>query len=51
MTRFDRLETKLKERGAKHPKALAAWIGQKKYGEKGMEELEEGGKEEEKSPE
>ena len=43
--RFERLENKLKEKGSKHPAALAAWIGRKKYGEKGMEKLEREGEE------
>lgn len=47
-SRFEKLETKLRDKGAKHPAALAAWIGRKKYGEKGMERLEEEGKEEKK---
>ncbi len=44
-SRFEKLESKLKEKGAKHPTALAAYIGRKKYGEGGMERLEEKGKE------
>ena len=31
---FQALVTKLKKRGARSPKALAAWIGRKKYGKK-----------------
>jgi hypothetical protein len=34
--RFKALTTKLKKRGAKNPKALAAYIGRKKYGPKKM---------------
>jgi hypothetical protein len=34
--RFKALTTKLKKRGAKNPKALAAYIGRKKYGSKKM---------------
>jgi len=30
--RFKQLSSKLKKKGAKDPKALAAWIGRKKYG-------------------
>ena len=30
--RFKALTTKLSKKGAKNPKALAAWIGRKKYG-------------------
>lgn len=36
MSKFKRMVGKLKKRGAKHPKALAAYIGRKKYGKKGM---------------
>jgi len=32
--RFKELSSKLKKKGAKDPKALAAWIGRKKYGSK-----------------
>ena len=34
--RFKALTTQLKKRGAKNPKALAAFIGRKKYGKKKM---------------
>ena len=30
--RFKQLSSKLKKKRAKNPKALAAWIGRKKYG-------------------
>ena len=30
--RFKALTSKLSKKGAKNPKALAAWIGRKKYG-------------------
>jgi len=30
--RFSSLTKKLKKRGARNPKALAAWIGRSKYG-------------------
>lgn len=33
---FDKLTKKLSSKGAKNPKALAAWIGKKKYGKKKM---------------
>ena len=33
---FSKLTRKLSKRGAKNPKALAAYIGRKKYGKKGM---------------
>lgn len=35
-TRFARLTRKLRARGARRPKALASWIGRKKYGQKRM---------------
>ena len=38
-TRFARLTRKLRARGARNPKALAAWIGRKKYGRAGMARL------------
>ena len=34
--KFKALTAKLKKRGAKNPKALAAYIGRKKYGPKKM---------------
>ncbi len=34
--KFHKLTTKLRKRGVRHPKRLAAWIGMKKYGKKGM---------------
>ena len=37
--RFKSLTAKLKKRGAKNPKALAAWIGRKKYGKRKMASL------------
>jgi hypothetical protein len=37
--RFKDLTAKLKKRGAKSPKALAAWIGRKKYGKKKMAKM------------
>jgi len=37
--RFKRLVKTLRKRGAKSPKALAAWIGRKKYGKKRMTKL------------
>lgn len=47
-SKFVALETKLKARGAKHPAALAAYIGRKKYGRARFEEMEQEGKEEKK---
>jgi len=37
--RFRRLVNKLRRRGVKNPKALAAWIGRKKYGKKRFAKL------------
>jgi hypothetical protein len=37
--RFKRLVRSLAAKGAKNPKALAAWIGRKKYGKKRFQEL------------
>ena len=37
--RFKQLSSKLKKKGAKDPKALAAWIGRKKYGPKKFNKL------------
>ena len=37
--RFSALTEQLADRGAKNPKALAAYIGQKKYGRKKMASL------------
>lgn len=34
--RFKSLTRKLRRRGARNPKALAAWIGRRKYGKKRM---------------
>lgn len=36
MSSFNKLAAKLKKRGVKSPKGLAAYIGRKKYGKKGM---------------
>jgi hypothetical protein len=33
-TRFKKLKSKLARRGARNPRALAAWIGRRKYGSK-----------------
>ena len=38
------LTTKLKKSGAKDPKALAAYIGRKKYGKKNFQKLSSKGK-------
>lgn len=48
MTRFDKLKAKLKERGAKNPAALAAWIGRRKYGKREFQTMAEKGKEDKK---
>ena len=42
--RFKQLSSKLKKKGAKNPKALAAWIGRKKYGPKKIAKLSAKGK-------
>ena len=42
--RFKALTTKLKKRGAKNPKALAAFIGRNKYGPKKLAEMAQKGK-------
>jgi len=42
--RFSALTQELASRGARNPKALAAYIGRKKYGKKKMASLAKGGK-------
>ena len=42
--RFKALTKKLSARGVKNPKALAAWIGMKKYGKKKMQQLAAAGR-------
>lgn len=42
--RFKKLTSELAKRGAKNPKALAAWIGRKKYGKERFQELSANGK-------
>ena len=42
--RFKQLTSQLKKRGAKDPKALAAWIGRKKYGKKKMASMAKKGR-------
>jgi len=37
--RFRKLTAALRKRGAKNPKALAAWIGRKKYGKKRFQQM------------
>lgn len=37
--RFRRLVAKLKRKGVKNPKALAAWIGRRKFGKKRFQQL------------
>lgn len=44
--RFAALAKKLKKRGARNPKALAAYIGRKKYGKEKMAALSAKGREE-----
>lgn len=43
-TRFARLSGKLRRRGARNPRALAAYIGRKKYGRKRMGQLAAAGR-------
>ncbi len=43
-TRFKQLTSKLAKRGVKNPKALAAYIGRKKYGKKKFQQLAAKGK-------
>jgi len=42
--RYKQLVDKLEKQGAKDPKALAAYIGRKKYGKKKFQELAAKGK-------
>ena len=42
--RFKNLTKKLKKGGTKNPKALAAWIGRKKYGKKKMANMSAAGR-------
>ena len=44
--RFKQLTAKLKKRGVKNPKALAAYIGRKKYGKKKVSKTSSKGKKE-----
>lgn len=46
--RFKSLAKKLASKGAKNPKALAAFIGRKKYGKKKMTKLSSEGKKHER---
>lgn len=41
---FDKLTDKLKAKGVKNPNALAASIGRKKYGKKGMSDRSKKGR-------
>ena len=43
-TRFKQLTSKLSKQGVKNPKALAAFIGRKKYGKKRFQQLAAKGK-------
>lgn len=43
-TRFKQLVSKLKQKGIRDPKALAASIGRKKYGKKKFQQLAAKGK-------
>ena len=42
--RFKKLTKRLKKKGAKNPKALAAYIGQKKYGKAKMAKMAAAGR-------
>jgi hypothetical protein len=42
--RFKALAAKEKKKGVKNPKALAAWIGRRKYGPKKMAKLAAAGR-------
>ena len=42
--RFKQLTDKLEKQGAKNPKALAAFIGRKKYGKAKMQSMAEKGR-------
>jgi len=42
--RFKALTKALKSKGAKNPRALAAWIGRKKYGKKRFQQMAASGK-------
>ena len=42
--RFKKLTKKLKKKGANNPKALASYIGRKKYGKKKFQKLASKGK-------
>jgi len=42
--RFSKLTGQLKKKGVKNPRALAAWIGRKKYGKKKFQRMAVTGK-------
>lgn len=42
--RYRKLVRQLKEQGSKDPRALAAWIGRKKYGKEKFQEMAAKGK-------
>lgn len=42
--RFEKLEGKLEDKGAKNPGALAAWIGRHKYGKEKFQKIATNGK-------
>lgn len=44
MSRFSKLASKLKRKGVRSPKGLAAYIGRKKYGKKGFAKLAKRGR-------
>ncbi len=37
--RFKKLTAKLRKRGAKNPRALAAWIGRRRYGKRRFQKM------------
>jgi len=43
-SKFDKLTKQLKKKGARTPKALAAWIGRKKYGKSTFQAMARAGR-------
>jgi len=48
-SRFKKLTGQLRQKGAKNPKALAAWIGRKKYGKKKFQQMAAAGRKRKKT--
>jgi len=46
--RFKKLTKQLKKKGAKNPKALAAWIGRKRWGKEKMAKMAAAGRKKKK---